>query len=171
MCLHWVSTPKNVGHARTSGIELEAKFQLAEFWPTGPNVDVRANYSRYWSKVDDVPGPDNRLDQQAKQTANMGLDYRMKGLPLTLGGNLNWTPVTVIRASEAELSKTSMKRQLDLFGLWKFGPNAQVRISGNNLFPRKYETGRVVATPVQIEAIDTVVPTYTTVGVRLELKI
>jgi hypothetical protein len=29
----------------------------------------------------------------------------------------------------------------------------------------------VVATPVQIEAIDTVVPTYTTVGVRLELKI
>jgi iron complex outermembrane receptor protein len=170
-CLHWVSTPKNVGHARTSGIELEAKFQLAEFWPTGPNVDVRANYSRYWSKVDDVPGPDNRLDQQAKQTANAGLDYRMKALPLTLGGNLNWTPVTVIRSSEAELGTTSMKRQLDLFGLWKFGPNAQVRISGNNLFPRKYETGRVVATRDQIEAIETVVPTYTTVGVRLELKI
>jgi iron complex outermembrane receptor protein len=170
-CLHWVSTPKNVGHARTSGIELEAKFQLTEFFPQGPNVDVRGNYSRYWSKVDGVPGPDNRLDQQASQTANAGMDYRLKDLPLTVGGNVNWTPVTVIRTSQAELSKISMKRQLDLYGLLKFGPNAQLRISGNNLFARKYETGRVIDTSGLVQAIDTIVPTYTTVGVRLELKI
>jgi outer membrane receptor for ferrienterochelin and colicins len=170
-CLRWVSTPKNVGHARTSGIELEAKFQLAEFFPQGPNVDVRSNYSRYWSKVDDVPGPDNRLDQQAKQTANFGLDYRMKDLPLTFGGNVNWTPLTVIRNSVAELNTTAMKRQLDLYALWKFGPNAQLRISGNNLFARNYETARLIDTEGQVQAIDTLVSTHTTVGVRLELKI
>jgi iron complex outermembrane receptor protein len=167
----WVSTPTNIGHARTSGVELEAKFQLAEFYPEGPNVDLRSNYSRYWSKVDGIPGPYNRLDQQARQTANFGLDYRMKGAPLTFGGNLNWTPVTVIRSSLAELDTTSMKRQLDVFGLWKYSPNAQLRISGNNLFARKYETTRNVDTNGMVQAIDTLARTYTTLGVRFELKI
>lgn len=167
----WVSTPTNIGHARTSGIELEAKFQLAEFFPNGPNVDVRSNYSHFWSKVDGIPGPDNRLDQQAKQTANVGADYRMKGLPLTLGANLNWTPVTVIRSAVQELDTTGMKRQLDAYGLWRFGPNTQLRVSGNNLFARKYETARVVDTNGMVQAIDTLARTYASVRVQLELKI
>lgn len=39
-----------------------------------------------------MPGPDNRLDEQAKVTANFGADYRLRSLPLTLGGNLNLVP-------------------------------------------------------------------------------
>jgi iron complex outermembrane receptor protein len=167
----WVSTPSNIGHARTTGIELEAKFQLAELFPQAPNVDVRSNYSHFWSKVDDIPGPDNRLDQQAKQTANVGLDYRMKAMPLTVGGNLNWTPVTVVRSSISELDTTSMKRQLDLYGLWKFSAGTQLRVSGNNLFARKYETARLVDTNGLSQLTDTLARTYTTIGVRLELKI
>jgi iron complex outermembrane receptor protein len=167
----WVSTPTNVGHARTSGIELEAKFQLVELYPSAPNVDIRSNYSRYWSAVDGIPGPDNRLDQQAKQTANAGVDYRLKGVPLTVGGNLNWTPVTVVRTSLAEVDSTGMKRQLDLYGLWKFGPNAQLRISGNNLLARKYETARTIDTYGLVQSIDTLARTYATLGVRVELKI
>jgi outer membrane receptor for ferrienterochelin and colicins len=167
----WVSTPSNIGHARTSGIELEAKFQLIELMPTGPNVDFRANYSHFWSKVDGIPGPDNRLDQQAKQTANLGADYRMKDLPLTFGGNVNWTPLTVVRTSVEELVTTGMKRQLDLYGLWRFSPTTQLRISGNNLFSRNYETARLVDTNGLLQSSDTVARTYTSVGVRLELKI
>jgi iron complex outermembrane receptor protein len=175
--LRFVSTPKNVGHARTSGIELEAKFQLVEFFPQGPNVDVRSNYSRYWSTVDGIPGPDNRLDQQAKQTANFGLDYKLRALPLTVGGNLNWTPLTVIRNSVAEIDTTGMKRQLDLYGLWRFGPNAQLRVSGNNLFARKYQSARVIDTGTLVQAdplvetLSTTARTYTTLRVALELKI
>jgi iron complex outermembrane receptor protein len=88
----WVSTPRNIGHARTKGIELEAKFQLQELVADAPAIDFRSNYSRFWSSVDDIPGPNNRLDAQPKQTANLGMDYRMKDVPLTLGGSLNWTP-------------------------------------------------------------------------------
>jgi iron complex outermembrane receptor protein len=167
----WVSTPANIGHARTSGVELEAKFGLAEAMAGAPDVDVRANYSRYWSSVDDIPGPNNRLERQAKQTANFGLDYRMKNAPLTVGGNVNWTPVTVVQTSVAELYTTGMKRQLDLYGLWKFSANTQLRISGNNLLPRRYETARVVDLSELVQALDTSVRTYTTLGVRLELKI
>ncbi|MFM2085916.1 MAG: hypothetical protein RLZZ237_785, partial [Pseudomonadota bacterium] len=38
----WVSTPTNIGNARTSGIELEAKFQLVELMADAPAIDVRA---------------------------------------------------------------------------------------------------------------------------------
>jgi iron complex outermembrane receptor protein len=167
----WVSTPMNIGHARTSGVELEAKFQLAELAAGAPDMDLRANYSRFWSKVDGIHGPNNRLDQQAKQTANLGADYRVKGLPLTLGGNLNWTPLTLVQTSETELVTNGMKRQLDLYGLWKFSANTQLRISGNNLLPRQYESARVVETVGLVQALDTLRRTYTTLGVRLETKI
>jgi iron complex outermembrane receptor protein len=172
--LRWVSSPTNIGHARTSGIELEAKFQLTELAPRAPSIDFRSNYSRFWSNVDDIPGPNNRLDQQAKQTANLGLDYRMKVLPLTLGGNLNWTPAYAVQTSLYEESSTEMKRQLDLYGLWKFRANTQLRISANNLAPRRYDTGKI-AYPIgsggSTELTATSVPTYTTVGVRLEMKL
>jgi outer membrane receptor for ferrienterochelin and colicins len=167
----WVSTPMNIGHARTSGLELEAKFQLVELVPGAPDVDLRTNYSRYWSQVDGIPGPNNRLDQQASQTANIGADYRLKVVPLTIGGNFNWTPVTLVQSSLSELDTTGMKRQLDVYGLWKFTANTQLRISGTNLFARKYETGRVVENNGLISALDTLAHTYTRVGVQLETKI
>jgi iron complex outermembrane receptor protein len=167
----WVSTPMNIGHARTSGLELEAKFQLVELVPGAPDVDLRTNYSRYWSQVDGIPGPYNRLDQQARQTANFGVDYRVKAVPLTVGGNFNWTPVTMVQTSLNELDTTGTKRQLDLYGLWKFSPNTQLRISGNNLFARKYETARVVENNGLISALDTLAHTYTRVGIQLETKI
>jgi outer membrane receptor for ferrienterochelin and colicins len=142
----WVSLPSNIGHAATHGVELEAKFQLAELLAGAPDLDLRANYSRYWSKVDDIPGPYNRLERQASQTANLGLDYRVKAVPLTVGGNLNWTPLTLVQSSVAELDTAGMKRQLDLYGLWKFSANTQLRVSANNLLPRRYEAARVVDT-------------------------
>jgi iron complex outermembrane receptor protein len=167
----WVSTPANIGSARTSGIELEAKFALAELVADAPGVDLRTNYSRFWSQVDGIPGPNNRLDQQARQTANFGLDYRMKALPLTLGGSYNWTPETVVQSSLAESVFTGTKRQVDLYGLWKFGAATQLRLSANNMAPREYATARTVATPALITASSTDTHTYTTYGVRLEMKL
>jgi iron complex outermembrane receptor protein len=169
--VRWVSTPTNIGSATTSGIELEAKFSLAEVMADAPNVDLRTNYSRFWSRVDGIPGPNNRLDQQAKQTANFGVDYRMKALPLTVGGSYNWTPATDIQATLTEEVFTGVKRQLDVYGLWKFSPNTQLRLSAGNLSPRQYFTGRTVVTPGLATATTTDTRTYTTFGVRLETKL
>ncbi len=169
--LLWVSRPVNVGHARTSGIELEAKFQLVELVPDAPAIDLRANYSRFWSRVDGIPGPDNRLDQQAKQTANVGLDYRMKGLPLTLGGGYNWTPATRVQTSVNEFVTSGVKRQIDLYGLWKLSPQTQLRISANNLLAddaqssRRFDAGNVA------QFSNSEARTFTTWGIRLEMKL
>jgi iron complex outermembrane receptor protein len=167
----WVSQPFNIGDARTSGVELEAKFRLADFFADAPAIDLRSNYSRFFSSVEGVPGPNNRLDQQPKQTANFGIDYRMKGVPLTLGGNLNWTPAFVVQTSENQAVSTAIKRQLDLYGLWKFSPNTQLRVSANNLVNSNYITGNAVTVGNGGETTTVTARTYTTWTVKLEMKI
>ncbi|MFZ6759259.1 TonB-dependent receptor plug domain-containing protein [Undibacterium sp. Ji50W] len=167
----WVSSPVNIGHAVTRGLELEAKFQLQEFFPDGPAIDVRSNYSHFWSKVDDVPGPNNRLDQQPSQTANFGLDYRPSKIPLTVGGNINWTPAYVIQNSDTQVTSTGIKRQMDLYGLWKFNSNLQVRLSANNLRANDYLSGTVVTTGGINHADYTTARTYTTWTLRVEMKL
>lgn len=169
--LRYLSTPSNVGSARTSGIELEAKLQLADLMADAPNMDLRANYSHFWSSVDGIPGPDNRLDGQARQTANVGADYRFKKMPLTLGGSYNWTPPVVVLTSLTERSRTSVKRQFDVYGLWKFSPATQLRIGANNLRGDDYLTGRTVITPTGLETASSTSRTYTTWSARLEMKL
>lgn len=166
----WVSTPTNIGNARTSGIELEAKFQLVELMADAPAIDLRANYSRFWSNVDGIPGPNNRLDQQAKQTANLGLDYRIKQVPLTLGGSYNWTPATTIQTSLTETVYGTAKRGLDVYGLWKFDARTQLRISASNLLHDDYINGRDVLTNGLLQSALTTSPTNTVWNIRLETK-
>jgi iron complex outermembrane receptor protein len=167
----WVSTPINIGKARTSGIELEAKFPLTELWPAAPLVDLRSNYSRFWSRVDGIPGPNNRLDQQPKQTANVGLDYRAKGLPLTLGASLNWTPESIVQTTVNETATTGTKRQFDFYSLWKLNPMSQLRLSANNLDARVYDTARSLDTGPLVQSAATMTHTYTTLGIRYEMKL
>jgi iron complex outermembrane receptor protein len=167
----WVSTPINIGKARTSGVELEAKFPLTELWPAAPLIDLRSNYSRFWSRVDGVPGPNNRLDQQPKQTANLGLDYRAKGLPLSLGASLNWTPETLVQTTVNETATTGTKRQFDFYGLWKLNAMSQLRLSANNLDARVYDTARSLDTGPLVQSAATMAHTYTTLGIRYEMKL
>ncbi|WP_229421106.1 TonB-dependent receptor plug domain-containing protein [Telluria antibiotica] len=166
----WVSTPINIGKARTAGLELEAKFPLTDVYPSAPNVDVRSNYSRYWSSVDGIPGPNNRLDQQPKQTANVGADWRLKGVPLTVGGGLNWTPATLVQTTANETAYTGMKRQFDVYGLVKLNAGAQLRLSANNVDPRVYDSARSVDTGTLVQSAATATRTYTTIGIRYEMK-
>ena len=121
--------------------------------------------------MEGVAGPDNRLDQQPDHTANLGLDYRFTGLPLTLGGNLNWTPAYNTRISDAQSAYQGHKAQLDAYALWVFSPSAQVRVTASNIGPRDYVTaGSIDAAGVR-ETSTTTAPTFLNVQVRLELKL
>ena len=167
----WVSRMQNVGDAVTQGFELEAKFRLSELVADAPRLDLRTNLSFFRSRVEGVAGPDNRLDQQPDHTANLGLDYRFTGLPLTLGGNLNWTPAYNTRISDAQSAYQGHKAQLDAYALWVFSPSAQVRVTASNIGPRDYVTaGSIDAAGVR-ETSTTTAPTFLNVQVRLELKL
>lgn len=166
----WVSTPRNFGHATTRGMELEAKFRLDELVKDAPQLNLRANYSRFWSNVEDVPGPNNRLDQQPKQTANLGMDYRLRGLPLTLGGNINWTPPFVVQQTDAQLYYQGVKRVSDVYALWKFDPDMQLRLSAANLLHADYETANREIFAGTDQTAETARKTFRSLAARLEIK-
>jgi iron complex outermembrane receptor protein len=163
----WVAAPQNIGDASTMGLELEAKAKLSEIWPESPAVELRTNLSLFQSRVDSLPGPDNRLDQQPKGTANLGADYKLPGLPLTLGGNLNFTPDYTTRLATSQWAEAGRKRVVDAYALWQISPVARLRLSGSNLAP---EQALSVST-VGDETARTLAQTYMTWRMQLELKL
>ena len=175
--LRYVRRQSNIGDATTSGIELEAKFRLDQLLPAAPQVELKTNVAFYSSRVDAVPGPKNRLDEQATATANVGADYRFRGTPLTLGGNLNWVPGYTTRTGADTSVTVSTKRVWDAYALWTFSPTVALRMLGNNLAPSDYIRTHVSSSTnrqynrTEINSADSISPNYTNVQVRLELKL
>ena len=167
----YVSSPTNVGDAITQGLELEAKFRLDQWFAGALPVDVRANASFFHSRVQDVPGPNNRLDQQPDMTANLGGDYRLRSLPLTLGGNFNWNPAYDTRRTEQQWVYQGVKRVVDVYGLWKLSPSAGVRLTVSNLTPLDYVTGSTFRSGSQYESATTTARNWRNIQLRLEMKI
>lgn len=171
----WVRRTQNIGDARTSGIELEAKFRLDQLFSGATPVEVRGNLSLYDSKVKSLPGPHNRLDQQARATANLGADYRLRGLPLTLGGNLNWVPGTTTLVELGQTQRTSSKQVWDAYALWTFNPALALRLLGNNLAARDFSTTTVsdaeLASATERTTLRSGGPSYTNWQLRMELKL
>jgi outer membrane receptor for ferrienterochelin and colicins len=131
----YVSRPQNIGKARTTGVEFDAKFQLREILDTTIPLSLRLNANLYDSRVDSVPGPYNTLESQARATANLGFDYRVRNSPLSFGGNLAWTPAYTSQRSEDQISKVSTKRVLDGYALYRVDSRTNVRLSLSNVAP------------------------------------
>jgi iron complex outermembrane receptor protein len=167
----FVSSPQNVGDAITQGLELEAKFGLNQMWPSALPIDVRSNVSFFNSRVLDVLGPNNRLDQQPSMTANLGADYRVRAIPLTLGGNVNYNPDYTTRRTQEQWAYQGAKRVVDVYGLWKFTPATALRVSVSNLTPRDYLTGTTYVGNAFSETSNTTARNWQNVQVRLEMKI
>jgi outer membrane receptor protein involved in Fe transport len=119
----WISTPVNAGRARTWGVELEAKFPLA------PASELRANMARNWSRVDSVPGPDNRLASQVPFSASVGIDHRMAALPLTLGATFNFQGGGPARLSERTGAWSGVRRELGMVAVLRADRRSQWRMS------------------------------------------
>jgi outer membrane receptor protein involved in Fe transport len=125
----WVAMPVNDGAANTRGIELEAKLPLRQMVPGWPALDLRANVSRSWSTLAMVPGPNNRLDQQTPLSGTFGFDYKFDGLPATFGGSFTFQNGGPVRIAQNQYAYAGVKRSLDLYGVWKFTPKVQMRMS------------------------------------------
>ena len=129
----WVSQPQNFSSASTSGIELEVKGRAAELLPSlvdkASTLNLRASANLYRSKVDALPGPDNRLDGQQPWSATFGFDQRVAGLPLTVGGSLSLNPPYDTQLTLDQTSRRSRTHTVDLYGLWVFRPGLSLRVA------------------------------------------
>ncbi|XHS78551.1 TonB-dependent receptor plug domain-containing protein [Burkholderiaceae bacterium UC74_6] len=167
----WVSRPRNIGDATTMGVELEAKFRLDQFFEDAWPVNIRSNLSLFRSRVEQIPGPHNTLDQQPKGTMNLGADYRLRSLPLTVGANMNYTPAYLIQQTELQLTSLDKKRVFDAFALWNFTPDVALRVSASNLAPLNYFTGSVITTDDAIVTTRGGGRSFTVWAMRLEMKL
>jgi hypothetical protein len=86
--------------------------------------------------VDSVPGPNNRLDQQTPLSANFGLDYKVG--QLTTGGSFNFKNGGEVRVSNNQIAYVNVRRELEMYALWKFNPKYQLRVAGQNLLGQDY---------------------------------
>lgn len=165
----WVSTPTNNGNARTYGLELEAKFPLKAVMKTTTNLDLRASLSRNWSSVESVPGPDNRLDGQTPLSATLGADYKTG--PLTLGGSYVFKNGGFVRISDKQIAYQSVRRDLDLYALWKFDPKLQLRVATSNLLAQDTISESSYTSPgVGTQTSRTLNPVHRSVRATLEMK-
>jgi iron complex outermembrane receptor protein len=167
----WLSSPRNIGAAQTAGLELEARFRAADVglpnWP----LSVRTNASRFWSRVDLVPGPNNRLDQQPSWTANLGADWAARAVPWTWGFNLNLTPSYVVRQIDGQFYEQGRKQVIDAYALWRLSPLTGLRFSVSNAQPLDYFTRNTSELEDgSVQRQQTLARTYATWGARLEWK-
>jgi outer membrane receptor protein involved in Fe transport len=125
----WTSMPGNQGSATVRGIELEGTAKL------GP-LATRANLARNWSRVDRVPGPDNRIAGQAAYSGNVGLDYVSAAKRIDLGGTLTYRGRVANRSSAQRMTDDAPRRQLDLYALWKRDATSRLRLSVTDLLHR-----------------------------------
>ncbi|WP_428509524.1 TonB-dependent receptor plug domain-containing protein [Roseateles sp.] len=140
----YVSRPTNFSKAQTTGLELEIKGRAAELMPDWFDIktalNLRASLSYYKSKVDALPGPDNRLDGQQPWSGNLGFDYRFSGLPLVTGASLAYTPGYATQQTLSQTVEQSRSRALDMFAQWTFSKTLSMRVSANNLAPLDAES-------------------------------
>jgi iron complex outermembrane receptor protein len=167
----WVTRPQNIGDATTHGIEFDAKCQLDELMDGAPPLTLRTNLSVYGSTVSGVPGPYNRIDQQPRATANVGGDYKLRSLPLTVGGNFNWIPPYTVQDTAIQSQGYDLTRVVDAYALWTVDRTTKLRLSLSNIVPRNYITTNTIVGNGQSQMVTANGPTYRVVGVRLEMKL
>lgn len=129
--LRWIYTPVNEDLATLRSLELEAKFPLKSLWPGAPAIDLRASFSRNWSRVASVPGPDNRMERQTPLSASLGIDY--KAGALTAGASLSHRSSAFVRAAVDRTHYTHARTDLETYAVWKFTPKIQLRVAASNL--------------------------------------
>ena len=89
--------------------------------------------ARNWSRVDSIPGPDNRLAGQAPFSASVGLDHRMPALPVTLGASYRFRGGGPVRLSERTGAWRGVQREVGKYAVWRVDARSQWRMSVANL--------------------------------------
>jgi outer membrane receptor for ferrienterochelin and colicins len=182
----YVSRPRNIGKGTASGIELDARVRLSELIEDGPNTSVRANLSVLRSRVRSVPGPDNRLIEQPKGTAYVGLNHRLSGTPLSVGASATHTPGYRLQLQTRRNIVQTKTTVVDAYALYVINSNAQLRLSVANALQRdRVRTSEITTEPVTGGTVNTARPTGASerqvrtvqqrsdavIGLRLELKL
>jgi outer membrane receptor for ferrienterochelin and colicins len=164
----WIWRPVNSGNATVRTLDVELKFPLKAVLKEAPGIDLRAGFNRNWSKVDGVPGPDNRLDEQIPLTATLGIDY--KGGAHNAGASLAYRGGGPLRVSVEQYRQQFRRRDLEAYWLYKLTPQRQLRVTANNILGDDNHDYQRYATAAGTEENLVRRPDSARLSVNLELK-
>lgn len=136
----WVQQPLNLGSAWSQGLELELKQRLDLISLQLPPWVLRASASVYRSRDEALPGPYNRLADQGRGSAKLGISQQLKSLPLNWGLDARWQAGGLVRVSRYELMDVGAHWDLDASFGWRFSPELQLRLKASNLLARHKES-------------------------------
>jgi len=128
----WFRTPYNNGQAQVMGLELEAKGRLRELWPAAPAMELRAASSFNRSRVDNIPGPNNVLAMQPRQSTTLGLDHRLDS-GWSWGASWVRESADWVRSTAELIQKNTGKRQWDVYAQQDLGKGRNWRMSLINI--------------------------------------
>ncbi|MFM2402197.1 MAG: hypothetical protein RL223_77 [Pseudomonadota bacterium] len=139
----WVRAPENLGPATAWGLEAEARGSARTLLGEGGSEDLqlRTSAALMRSRIDGIPGPDNRLDGQAPWQLTVGADWTLRGTAWTVGGSLAHTPGFTTAGVDGLSTWQGDKRALDLYAAWRRGTDLTVRVSLANALARDWITG------------------------------
>lgn len=166
----WVDRPVNDGDAQAHGIELDTKFPLSVLFEDGKNIEFRANAARNWSSVDNVPAPNNRFAQQARLSANAGIDYKAND-SWSGGASYTFTSGGQFQLSEESSRYISVSRRLDAFVKWKLNKETTMRFVVRNLLAQdnvniqRYVSSKLATTNQEFA------PSFRQFDITLEMKL
>ncbi|UEX18024.1 TonB-dependent receptor [Stenotrophomonas sp. SI-NJAU-1] len=137
----WLIAPVNGGNAAAWGLELDGGLPLSALFRTAPAIDLRFNATRAWSRVDDVPAPDNRIPDQTRFSATLGADYRIN--PRWSGGiSYSYRSSVDVRTTSVQMDLKSPNRELDLHAQWTATAKTRLRFSASNLLQQELVSGQ-----------------------------
>lgn len=167
----WITFPANGGSARVEGIEFEAKLNLRDLRENFPNVLFRMDVARNWSRVDAVPGPDNRLDRQVPVSGTIGADYVVDEAPVTLGGSFTFKGGGPVRTAVSQSEVLPIRRVLEAYALWKVDAQTSLRLSLQNILRQDYVYVTSYFDPAGRTDLATTTPTGTLIRLAVELSL
>lgn len=129
----WVSVPVNRGTARLHGLEFEWKGNVSDLMESMANMDTSASISRNWSRLDAVPGPNNRIDNQPLISATLGVDRKLTSAAATVGVSLAVQHFGDYQLTASQSKTTNNGRALDAYALFELNPRNRLRLSVTNV--------------------------------------
>lgn len=166
----WVNKPINNGNATSRSIEFDAKFPLQSIYGGAPPIDFRFNIARNFSRVEEVPGPNNRLDQQAPLSGTFGLDYRMRGGIVVAGASYSFKGGGDVRLAVNQINYSATTRELEMYVLYKYTPKLQFQLRLTNVLRRDLVTASTYFDDTGSTRSSSIRPTQMNIGANMKLE-
>lgn len=128
----WKQQTINSGNAIAHGIVAEANFPLAIISKSASKFFFKTNFSRNWSQVSEIPGPNNRFADQAKFNANIDLDYKPNDA-WSVAARYGIVSGGALRVAVDRINLEQVGRSTSLSVKWSIDKERSLRISMANL--------------------------------------